>query len=78
MNLTIDLSERNATELEAQARSACMPADRLVRVILDTNVLIRANPAASIYRVCALTRAWTVRDRGVGGRWNFPGNSVFT
>ena len=34
MNLTIDLSEQNAVELEAQARSACMPADRYLAEIV--------------------------------------------
>ena len=34
MNLTIDLSERNAAELEAQARSARMPADRYLAEIV--------------------------------------------
>ena len=34
MNLTIDLSDQNAVELEAQARAARMPADRyLVEII---------------------------------------------
>ncbi len=39
MNLTIDLSERNAAILEAQARAACMPAkdylSRIVARVLD-------------------------------------------
>jgi len=34
MNLTIDLSEQNAAELEAQARAAHMPADRYLAHIL--------------------------------------------
>jgi uncharacterized membrane protein YccC len=34
MNLTTDLSERNAAELEAQARSARMPADRYLAEIV--------------------------------------------
>ena len=34
MNLTIDLSEQNAAELEAQARSARMPADRYLSEIV--------------------------------------------
>lgn len=34
MNLTIDLSEQNAAELEAAAREARMPADRyLARIV---------------------------------------------
>lgn len=34
MNLTIDLSEQNVAELEAQARSARMPADRYLSEIV--------------------------------------------
>jgi hypothetical protein len=34
MNLTIDLSDHNAAELEAQARAACMPADRYLAEIV--------------------------------------------
>jgi hypothetical protein len=34
MNLTIDLSDRNAAELEAQARAAHMPADRYLAEIV--------------------------------------------
>lgn len=34
MNLTIDLSEQNAVELEAQARAARMPADRYLAEIV--------------------------------------------
>ncbi len=34
MNLTIDLSEQNAAALEAQARAACMPAERYLAHIV--------------------------------------------
>jgi hypothetical protein len=34
MNLTIDLSEQNAAELEAAAREARMPADRYLEKIV--------------------------------------------
>jgi len=34
MNLTIDLSDQNAAELEAQARAARMPADRYLAEII--------------------------------------------
>jgi DNA/RNA-binding domain of Phe-tRNA-synthetase-like protein len=34
MNLTIDLSEQNAAELEAEARAARMPADRYLAQIV--------------------------------------------
>jgi hypothetical protein len=34
MNLTIDLSDHNAAELEAQARAARMPADRYLAEIV--------------------------------------------
>jgi hypothetical protein len=34
MNLTIDLSEQNAVELEAAAREARMPADRYLEKIV--------------------------------------------
>jgi|HubBroStandDraft_1064217.scaffolds.fasta_scaffold39156_4 hypothetical protein len=34
MNLTIDLSEQNAAELEAQARAARMPTDRYLGEIV--------------------------------------------
>jgi hypothetical protein len=35
MNLTIDLSEQNAVELEAAAREARMPADRYLEKIIS-------------------------------------------
>ncbi len=34
MNLTIDLSDQNAAELEAEARAARMPADRYLAQIV--------------------------------------------
>lgn len=34
MNLTIDLSDQNAAVLEAQARAACMPAERYLAQIV--------------------------------------------
>jgi hypothetical protein len=34
MNLTIDLPDHNAAELEAQARAARMPADRYLALII--------------------------------------------
>jgi hypothetical protein len=34
MNLTIDLSEQSAAELEAQARAARMPADRYLAEVV--------------------------------------------
>ena len=35
MNLTIDLSEKSAAALEAQARAARMPAERYLAQVVD-------------------------------------------
>ena len=43
MNLTIDLSERNAAELEAEAREARMPVDRYLAKIVAHALEIRHN-----------------------------------